>query len=167
MNNGHLCSKTSLTKQWPHVINFCCSVGRICLQKWKKHQGIFIISVLAKSIDDPLTKIRGASEVVKNFVSFDKLTSCLQKFLGAGKCTISPSSAWTVCPCYDGRIPSKVIEQNNFRVLCPNPCKWSCCWITESIVQFLQRWQDKGFASIAGSMDMHIPIFPLPWVNAL
>ena len=163
MNSGHLCSKISLAKQWPHGVKFCCSVGGICFQRWKKHQRTFIISVSAKLIDDPLTKIRGDLMMRRMAYPYRKLDIVLAKVFGRGQMyNILLQRLKKVCPCYDGQIPSKVIEQNNFRILRSNPCKWSCCWITESIVRFLQRWHGKGFASISGPMEIHIPIFPPP-----
>ena len=78
-------AKVSLEKQGPHGLNWSCSDGGICLQKWKNHHLAFIISVFAWKTLPPFMKTIGASDVAKMGVSLLSSMSRLEKFFGAGK----------------------------------------------------------------------------------
>ena len=87
-----LCN-TNIAKQCSHGLRRSCWLWGICFQKWKKRHLTSIISVFARSMLPPLTRTSGAPEVAKIGVSLLSSISRWQKFLGAGRCTVSPSSA--------------------------------------------------------------------------
>ena len=83
--------RISSAKQRPQGTSCNCSHCGICRQKLKKCHRTFLISVFARSIEVPLTRVSGASAVAKTGVSLVISMSRLQKFLGAGRCIESPS----------------------------------------------------------------------------
>ena len=81
-------------KQCPQGAISRCSLCEMGFQNRKKDHLMSIMFVFVWSIAPALMKTIGASDVAKKGVSRISSISLKQKFFGAGKWIVSPSSAW-------------------------------------------------------------------------
>ena len=83
-------------------------------------------------------KTIGASDVAKKGVSRVSSISLKQKFFGAGKWIVSPSSAWRRSAHAIIVGFHRVIQKKDFCLFRANPCEGARCWITERVINYFQ-----------------------------